>query len=282
MRKMSTNLPWAVVMLVAMSACSDATNESGFHQTPVSQGDAAPGGKADTWTRDAGTADTLLPATEICGDGFDNNDNNHIDEGCSCTSGSEQPCFPGQKDLAGQGICTLGHQVCTTTGTGEFTTNEWGTCEGATLPIAEICYNKLDDDCDGTIDNGCPPRTETCGNGADDDEDGVIDNGCPCDRHIAVTKEVVGQRLDCSCINVPGSVPYCTGDRNGGSRGAVPSPLHYATTAPAGATMLGTLWTMIGCEKESGWDYDTWQVYDLYKTHCDDCSTASPEPACRP
>ena len=49
----------------------------------------------------------------------------------------------------------------------------------------EICGNKIDDDGDGVVDEGCPvPRSEVCGNGIDDDGDGKIDSvdpDCPPD-----------------------------------------------------------------------------------------------------
>ena len=51
---------------------------------------------------------------------------------------------------------------------------------GSTCP--EICGNGIDDDGDGTIDNGCPTTPEICDNGIDDDGDGTIDNAdtdCP-------------------------------------------------------------------------------------------------------
>ncbi len=43
----------------------------------------------------------------------------------------------------------------------------------------EICGDKIDNDGDGEIDEGCPPPpVEICGNGLDDDLDGEIDEGC--------------------------------------------------------------------------------------------------------
>jgi hypothetical protein len=40
-----------------------------------------------------------------------------------------------------------------------------------------LCGNQRDDDCDGTIDDGCGCTTgEDCDNGLDDDCDGLIDD----------------------------------------------------------------------------------------------------------
>jgi hypothetical protein len=70
----------------------------------------------------------------------------------------------------------------------------------------EVCYNEIDEDCDGVLDNGCPEcfdldgdfyttcdgdcddsnslvnpgEPETCANGIDDNCDGWVDEGCAC------------------------------------------------------------------------------------------------------
>ncbi|MFH1098922.1 MAG: MopE-related protein, partial [Candidatus Uhrbacteria bacterium] len=46
----------------------------------------------------------------------------------------------------------------------------------ANCGTTERCGNDLDDDCDGTMDEGCTPLSETC-NGLDDDGDGTTDEG---------------------------------------------------------------------------------------------------------
>jgi RHS repeat-associated protein len=43
-------------------------------------------------------------------------------------------------------------------------------------PPPEVCGNNLDDDCDGTNDDGC---VELCGDTIDNDGDGYINEGCP-------------------------------------------------------------------------------------------------------
>ncbi|RME30307.1 MAG: hypothetical protein D6806_00395 [Deltaproteobacteria bacterium] len=94
------------------------------------------------WTTDNSdcddTDDTIHPgATEVC-DGFDNNCDDTIDEGCACTDGSTQPCGT---DV---GVCEFGTQTCTN--------GQWGPCEGGVAPDpAETC-DGLDNDCDGEID----------------------------------------------------------------------------------------------------------------------------------
>ncbi len=99
------------------------------------------------------------------------------------------------------GACSVGTQACSG--------GAWATCGGGTLPGLETC-NNIDDDCDGTIDEGvtrgcgsstgeCRPGTETCSAGGwgsctggrgpatetcdgvrDENCDGTVDEGCGC------------------------------------------------------------------------------------------------------
>jgi hypothetical protein len=105
----------------------------------------------DTDAGDGGDIPEVVPGTEICGDGRDNDGDTLVDEGCGCTPGESKPCYTGDPDLAGVGICAFGSQPCDDAG--EFGT--WGDCTGSVLPTAEICGNGLDDDCNGTADDGC-------------------------------------------------------------------------------------------------------------------------------
>jgi hypothetical protein len=132
----------------------------------------------------------MNPTTETC-NGLDDNCNGAVDEGFmvgqACT-------VPGQ-----QGRCAMGTYQCQTNGT--------SACVGPS-PVAETC-NNIDDNCDGTVDEGNPggggacttgqpgvcaagtrqcqagmlncvrnvgPSMEIC-DGLDNDCDGVVDNG---------------------------------------------------------------------------------------------------------
>ncbi len=140
--------------------------------------------------------------TEVC-DTLDNNCNGTKDEGCSCTNGETRPCYGGAKGTEDKGPCKPGIQTCAN--------GAWGnTCAGEIIPKTEEC-NKVDDDCNGQVDDGNPdgggacstgkqgicaagtdncqngalvcvqnlqPKTETC-NKLDDDCDGVVDDGNP-------------------------------------------------------------------------------------------------------
>ncbi len=84
----------------------------------------------------------------------------------TCEEGDTQPCFPGDPEHAGVGICVMGTQVCERVMDGEFSTTEWGPCEGAGEPREEEC-NGLDDNCNGETDDGAEcPGNEICLDGA--------------------------------------------------------------------------------------------------------------------
>jgi hypothetical protein len=64
-----------------------------------------------------------------------------------------QRCYSGPAGTANVGICKPGMQTCIGT---------LGTCAGEVKPAAiENCFNDLDDDCDGKINNGCPDHLIT-------------------------------------------------------------------------------------------------------------------------
>jgi hypothetical protein len=83
------------------------------------------------------------------GNGLDDNCDGKVDEGCPCSPGDVERCFPGPPGKHGVGACTDGTQTCI--GSAEF--GGWGDCVGAITPKAEVC-NMLDDDCNGCVDDG--------------------------------------------------------------------------------------------------------------------------------
>lgn len=117
---------------------------------------------ADAGFMDMCNPSTLMPAgLETCGNGLDENLNGFIDEfdeatkkACPCTAGQTQPCFGGRPWDATRPNCVKGTQKCEGT---EFP--GWGKCTGWMCdnvpPPGEECWNSVDDDCDGTVDEGC-------------------------------------------------------------------------------------------------------------------------------
>lgn len=111
----------------------------GFSPSPTDCDDAAP---------------AINPgAVEVCDGETDEDCSGEVDDipgGCSCTAGEERDC-----GLSGR--CEGATQSCVG--------GTWGTC--SVQPIAESC-NTVDDDCDGTVDEG---QTVQCY--FDGDNDGV-------------------------------------------------------------------------------------------------------------
>ena len=97
--------------------------------------------------------------------------NSHLFVGAisECTNGQTQPCGT---DV---GACEFGTQTCEA--------GAWSSCQDSIAPAEETC-NGLDDDCDGTTDEGCvvddPPDDDPKDQPTDDpgDEEIVIVGGC--------------------------------------------------------------------------------------------------------
>jgi hypothetical protein len=74
------------------------------------------------------------------------------DAGTGCTLGETRRCYEGDPEQAGIGQCHYGTQTCVEQG--EFG-GRYGPCTGSGSPAEEICDNDLDENCDGTPDDGC-------------------------------------------------------------------------------------------------------------------------------
>ena len=102
-------------------------------------------------------AGEVTPTADTC-DGMDRNCDGNPNTGCACTLGATRGCYDGPTGTADRGICRAGTQRCETASTGVG----WTACAGQTLPATEVCGNNLDDNCNGTADEGCvtclPPR----------------------------------------------------------------------------------------------------------------------------
>ena len=119
----------------------------------------------------------IQASDEIC-DGLDNDCDGESDEEAD---GAGDRCATGQR-----GACAAGISACVAGSLG---------CQAEIEPRDEEC-NRLDDDCDGTVDEGVRNACGRCGdtppetcNGLDDDCDGAVDEGgglCPADDEVCI------------------------------------------------------------------------------------------------
>ena len=118
--------------------------------------------------------------------------NTLADGACFCAPGTTEPCYDGAPGTENVGPCKGGTRTCDPDGM------SWGGCDGEVLPQPEACGNKVDDDCDGTIDlvadldgdgwtvcdGDCCETLQQCGNpaqvnpGAFDVTGDAVDNDC--------------------------------------------------------------------------------------------------------
>ena len=158
--------------------------------------------------------ETCNNADDDCDDLCDENWPEVAVTGAACTNKhAAQTCS------AGLGICLRsGTYVCKADHSGS-------TCSvtpGPPNPGGEICYNGLDDNCDGAIDEGCLPCTvqpEIC-DGKDNDCDTIIDEGylpVPCGSNIGECKQgttaCTGGSVVCNGV-VPPTTELCDNKDN--------------------------------------------------------------------
>lgn len=164
--------------------------------------------------------DQLPDPSDECGNMIDDDCDGSIDEDCDCDPGcrcdetesgpdcvcnppTNQPCYSGPPTTGTTGLCQGGTRNCVDVGGGVY---RWSDCDGEILPVAEICDDGLDQNCDGFADDGCgeepdgdgdgftviegdcddgdpernPDAEELC-NGYDDNCSGEVDEGCDCE-----------------------------------------------------------------------------------------------------
>lgn len=235
---------------------------------------------ADTGVADTGNPDgpACVPSDEIC-DGDDNDCNGMVDDG---DPGAGDPCATGLMGPCGEGVtaCQGGEIVCVQVTTPEAEscdgvdndcngqaddgdpeggaacmTGQPGICAAGTSACenggvvcnqnqqstTEAC-NNLDDDCDGTPDDGNPggggvcntgqpgicaagtlqcqagvvncvqnqtSQAEICGNGIDEDCDGTPDDGCGCAHPLCSTGTALVSGCDPCATSICAVDSFC-------------------------------------------------------------------------
>jgi Putative metal-binding motif/CARDB len=181
---------------------------------------------------------------DVCGDGVDNDCDNAIDDDVDTSGATPVPCTSstdGDGDGSSVGGGVKGQPDCDDT-------------DPLIGPTAkEVCGDKKDNDCDGTVDDGCPGvkctdgdkdgwgvgedckildcddtnatlhpwATEACGDGKDNDCDGSIDDGCPNVDCKDVDNDSWGTGKD--CCNAPDATKLgCRKDCDDANGGASP------------------------------------------------------------
>ncbi|MBI5533535.1 MAG: hypothetical protein HY898_12525 [Deltaproteobacteria bacterium] len=144
--------------------CTPNATESCYTGPPGTQ---AIGACTDgNWTCNAaGTAwgpctGQVLPTPETCLTPVDDNCNGEVNEaggaGCQCTPNSTQPCYGGPPGTQNVGTCKGGTQTCDSLGLG------YGPCNGDIVPAPDVCTDNLDNDCNGTINDGYSSGAAGC------------------------------------------------------------------------------------------------------------------------
>lgn len=67
-----------------------------------------------------------------------------------CIPNATRSCYGGPAGTRGVGACKAGTYKCKPDGSG------FGPCSGEVVPSADVCSNEVDDDCNGTVNDGFP------------------------------------------------------------------------------------------------------------------------------
>ncbi|MFT3774684.1 MAG: MopE-related protein [Minicystis sp.] len=188
----------------------------------------------------------VTPHPETCLTPVDDDCNGQVNEGgegCACTPNAKESCYTGPAGTLGVGACAAGTRTCNAQGTA------WGPCEDDLTPQPENCFDLLDNDCNGEVNEdgaGCictPGEVVSCYTGpAGTRGVGACKAGTKTcspqgDSFGPCTGEVTPQPETC---NTPID-DDCNGQVNEGGAGCVCVPGSTAScyTGPAGTLGVG-------------------------------------------
>lgn len=126
-----------------------------------------------------------------------------------CTPGKKQTCpYQGSPETENVGPCKAGIRTCNEDGT-------WGKCEGGYEPVTEIgelCSDGIDNDCDGTVDNGRDFDGDGYGACSDCCEtESECEGYNPADIHPGAY-EMIGDNVDNNCNGEVDEETSCDGE----------------------------------------------------------------------
>lgn len=213
----------------------------------------------------------VVPTDELC-DGLDCD--GVVDDDCQCTPGETSSCYDGPPDTEAVGTCARGTHVCNESGIGH------GACVDVVRPVAEICGDGLDNDCNGDVDQGCvcpPGETWTCYSAPlETDGIGACQRGVKtcaadglsygaCVGEIVPTAEICGNdvdedcdgTVDVDCCEEPPPPAGCAGGTYNGKRYAICQGSLNVPESEAACAAQGMHLAFVDTPGENAWIVDT-------------------------
>jgi hypothetical protein len=122
--------------------------------------------------------------------------------GCSCPPGMVESCYDGTPGTDGVGPCKAGTHACDANGIA------WSACEGQVVPQVDGCYDDIDNDCNGVVNDGVNNGVPGCAC--------LPGSTVPCYEGLPGTEGVgICHGGTMSCISTGVGYDICTGQETG-------------------------------------------------------------------